>query len=87
MGDDITLAIVHTGWVAPRWIGVMASLAINGNTWPASLPGQIYVGEDPAWGYGGWTCVINYPIMSHYDTFKGVHTLLLRTIVEPVRSR
>lgn len=80
-GEQVTVAVAHMGMVAPRWIAVQATISIDGITWPSPLPGQVYANHPPGWMYGSWSCVINYPIVSTLDTFKGVHTLLLRTIV------
>lgn len=83
-GEDVALSIAHMGWVAPGWIGVQALIRIDDIAWPSPLPGQVYVAAGPdGWPYGMWSCAINYPIVSTLDPFKGVHTLLLRTIVTP----
>ena len=81
-GEPVNVALYHGGFVAPHWINVHALIQVDGVNWPNSKPGQVFVDDEVMWPYGGWSCVINFPIMSDRGSLHGVHSLLLRTIVE-----
>lgn len=87
MGEAVQIAVYNHGFIMPHWINVSALPSINGVAWPSPRPGQLFVDDLTMWPYGGWSCVTHYPIVSHIESFRGAHTLLLRTIIEPAAKR
>lgn len=80
-GENVAVSLYHGGHIDPRWILVHANISIDAVAWPNAMPGQVFVDSDHRWPYAGWTCVINFPTLSHLPGFAGTHTLLLRTVV------
>ena len=80
-GQQVSVSIYHCGWVDPRWINIRTNISIDGVAWPNAMPGQVFVDSDHRWPYAGWTCIVNFPVLSHLPGFAGTHTLLMRTVV------
>ena len=79
LGENVGLSVVNLGYIAPDWFQVEAVLMIDLVPFP-SRPGALFV-DSHRWTYGGWSCIIHFPIMSHMVSLGGHHDLLLRTVV------
>lgn len=82
LGESVGVAVVNLGYSAPQWCTVEAVLMIDQIPFP-SRPGHLFM-DEPMWTYGGWSCIINFPIMSDRVSLRGQHTLLLRSVAVPV---
>lgn len=85
-GESVNVTLVHLG-ESDNWIYVRALIIVDQLTWPHSRPGHIYVDRDQHWPSGQPSCVINFPTLAVNPRLSGVHSLLLRTIVEERKTR
>jgi hypothetical protein len=85
-GEQLLVTVVHMG-ETDGWIHVRAMINVDSINWPTSRPGAVWADDDNVWPSGQPSCVINFPHLADEGPLAGVMSLLLRTIVEPRKTR